>query len=338
MPESTPQEQISRMLTGYWLSQALYVAAKLGLADLVKAAPRSAPELATATGTHTRALYRLLRALASVAVFAEDEQQRFRLTPMAECLLDAPGSQRALAIMSGEEHFRAFGDLLYSVQTGEPAFDRLMGAPVFDFLQAHPEQARIFDEAMTGVHGRETAAMLEAYDFSGVRVLADIGGGSGSVVSAILKKYTQMHGILYDLPAVIERAAPRLAAAGLANRCQAIGGSFFASVPIGANVYLMRHIIHDWDDDNCRLILHNIRQVLPDHGRLLVVESVVPPGNDPSFGKLLDLAMLVIPGGEERTAEEYRKLFHATGFELTRILPTTADVSVIEGKKFPGQA
>lgn len=333
MPEPTPQQHISRMLTGYWLSQAIYVAAKLGLADLVKDSPRSAEDLATATRTHGRALYRLLRALASVGIFAEDEQRRFWLTPMAECLLDVPGSQRALAIMAGEEHYRAFGELLYSVQTGEPAFDKLMGAPVFDFLQANPEQARIFDEAMTGVHGRETAAMLEAYDFSGVGVLADVGGGNGSVISAVLNKHVQLRGILYDLPEVIERAQTKLAAAGVAERCQAIGGTFFGSVPAGADAYLLRHIIHDWDDDNCLLILQNIRRALPDDGRLLVVETVVPPANDWSFVKLLDLAMLAIPGGEERTAEEYRKLFQTAGFELTRIVPTTADVSVIEGKK-----
>jgi hypothetical protein len=333
MAEPTPQEHISRMLTGYWLSQAIYVAAKLGLADLLKDGPCSADDLAVATHMHARSLYRLLRALASVGIFAEDEPRRFWLTPMAECLLDKPGSQRCLAIMAGEGHYRAFGELLYSVRTGEPSFDKIMGAPVFDFLQANPEQARIFDEAMTGVHGRETAAMLDAYDFSGVRVLADVGGGNGSVITAILKKHPQMQGILYDLPEVIERAKPNLAAAGLAERCQAIGGTFFAAVPAGADAYLLRHIIHDWDDDNCLLILQNIRQALPSDGRLLVVETVVPPGNDWSFAKLLDLAMLVIPGGEERTAAEYARLYQSAGFELTRIVATGADVSVIEGRK-----
>jgi len=334
MPEPSPQEQISRMLTGYWISQALYVAAKLGLADLLKDGPRTADDLARTTKTHPRSLYRLLRGLASMGAFAEDDQRRFSLTPLAECLRsDVPGSQRSLAIMTGEEHYQAFGQLLYSVQTGKIAFDKLYGMPVFDFLQRHPEQAKVFDEAMVGVHGRETAAMLDAYDFSGIRVLADIGGGNGSVLTTILKKHPDMWGILFDLPGVAERAKANTQAAGVADRCQVIGGSFFESVPKGADAYLLRHIIHDWDDEKSAKILKNIHQAMGKDGRLLVVESIIPSGNDPSFGKLLDLAMLVIPGGEERTEQEYRSLYKAAGFRLTRILPTKADVSVIEGSR-----
>ncbi len=334
MEQLPPQAQISRMLTGYWISQALYVAAKLGLADLLKDGPRTADALASATRTQPRALYRLLRSLASQGVFVEDNQCRFSLTPLAECLRsDVPGSQRSLAIMNGEEHYHAFGQLLWSVQTGQTAFDKLHGMPVFDFLQRHPEQAKIFDEAMVGVHGRETAAMLEAYDFSGVRVLADVGGGNGSLLATALKRHPQMRGILFDLPGVIERARANLQAAGIADRCQAIAGSFFESVPPGADAYLMRHIIHDWDDARATTILRNVHRAMGAGGKLLVIESVIPPGNSPSFGKLLDLAMLVIPGGEERTEEEYRKLFQAAGFRLNRIVPTPTEVAVIEGTK-----
>jgi hypothetical protein len=334
METASPQQQIAQMLTGYWLAQAVYVAAKLGLADLLKDGPRTAADLATATQSRARPLYRLLRALASVGVFAEDDWQRFSLTPLAECLRsDVPGSQRAMAITAGELFYPAWGELLYSVQTGGTAFEKVYGQPVFDYLNNNPAQARLFDETMVGVHGRETAAMLDAYDFSGVRVLADIGGGNGSVFTAVLKKHPAMRGVLFDLPGVAERARANVEVAGLVGRCQVVGGSFFESVPPGADAYLLRHIIHDWDDEKATTILRNVHRAMGTGGKLLVVESVIPPGNEPSFGKFLDLAMLVIPGGEERTEEEYRSLYQAAGFRLTRIVPTQAEVSVIEGQK-----
>lgn len=332
MEEITPQEQMNRMLTGYWTTQCVYVAAKLGIADLLTKGPRSADDLAKATSVHAPSLYRLLRALASMGVFTEDDKAQFSLTPLAELLRsDIPGSQRALAIMCGEEHYVAWGELLYSVQTGKTAFEKLYLMPIFDFLSKNLEQARVFDAAMVGVHGRETAAMTDAYDFSGIGVLADIGGGNGSLLTTVLKKHPAMRGILYDLPGVTERAKANLQAAGLADRCTVIGGSFFDSVPAGADAYLMRHIIHDWDDEKATTILRNVRQAIGDEGRLLVVEGVIPPGNDPCFGKLLDLTMLTIPGGKERTEQEFRKLFAAGGFRLSRIVPTETEVSVIEG-------
>src|SRR5258708_1999027 len=268
---TTPQEQMSRMLTGYWVSQALYAAAKLKLADLLKNGPRTSDELAGPTGTHAPSLYRLLRALASVGVFVEDDRRRFGLTPLAECLRsDVPGSQWAMAVMNGEEHYASWGELLHSVRTGQPAFEKLFGAGVFDFLSRDPEKARIFDEAMVGVHGRETAAMLDSYHFSGVGVLADIGGGNGSLLSAVLKRYPNLRGLLFDLPGVSERARANLASAGLAGRCDVIGGNFFDAVASGADAYLLRHILHDWDDEECVRILKNVRAAMSDGGRLLV--------------------------------------------------------------------
>jgi ubiquinone/menaquinone biosynthesis C-methylase UbiE len=324
------------LITGYWTTQAVYVAAKLGVADRLVSGPRTADDLAQEVNVHGPSLYRLLRALASLGLFAADETGRFRLTPLGESLRsDVPGSQRALAIMSGEEHYHAWGSLLYSVQTGKTAFDKLYGMPVFEFLSRNEEQAKVFDAAMVGIHGRETAAMIDAYDFSGVTVLADIGGGNGSLLISVLKKHPTMRGILYDLPGVVGRAKANFQTAGVADRCQAIGGDFFASVPAGADAYLMRHIIHDWDDERATTILRNVHRVLPANGRLLVIEGIIPSGNDPSFGKLLDLTMLVIPGGKERTEEEYRDLFSGAGFDLTRIVPTSAEVSVIEGRKRP---
>ncbi len=220
MHTPTPGETLNHMITGYWTTQAVYVAAKLGLADRLVEGPQSAEQLASAVSAHAPSLYRLLRGLASLGIFAEDDQARFSLTPLAECLRsDAAGSQRALAIMSGEEHYQAWGELLYSVQTGKPAFEKRYGMPVFDFLAQHAEQAQVFDAAMVGVHGRETAAMTDAYDFSDIRVLADLGGGNGSLLTTVLGKHPAMQGILYDLPGVAQRARTRLQATGLADRC-----------------------------------------------------------------------------------------------------------------------
>ena len=330
--QPTPRQQLVQMITGYWPAQAIHVAAKLHLADLVKDGPKSAPELAQATKTQPLALYRLLRALSSVGIFAEDDEARFSLTPMAECLIDRPGSQYAVAIMMGDEHYASWGDLLYSLQTGKPAFDHLYGKPVFDWLSEHPEQAKIFDAAMTGFHGPETQAMIDAYDFSGIGAIVDVGGGNGTVLSAILGKNPTLKGILYDLPGVIERAKTNLASAGLAARCQTIAGSFFESAPPGGDAYLMRHIIHDWTDAQCHTILSNIRKVMPPHGRLLVIEMVIKPRNEAQPAKWLDLNMLVLPGGMERTEAEYHALYAKAGFRLERIVPTPTEVGVIEGR------
>jgi hypothetical protein len=334
MEAISPPDVMNRMITGYWSTQMVYVASALRLADLIAKNSQTAEELAQQTKTHAPSLYRLLRGLASLGIFTEDSARRFSMTPLAECLRsDVPGSQWALAVMSGEEHYKAWGELLYSVQTGKIAFDKLYGMPVFEFLSQNVEQAKTFDAAMVGIHGRETAAMTDAYDFSGLKVLADVGGGNGSLLSFVLKKHPSLKGILYDLPGVVERAKADLQKVGVADRCQVIGGSFFESIPSGADAYLMRHIIHDWDDEKSTLILRNIHRAMKDDARLLLIEGVIPPGNEPNFGKLLDLTMLTIPGGKERTEKEYRELFKAGGFELTRIVHTAAEVSVIEGRK-----
>jgi len=326
-----PAQQLGQIITGYWQSQAVYVAAELGIADLLNGGPKPVSELAAATETDPDALFRLLRALASVGVFTETSAKTFALTPMAEMLRsDAPQSMRSLARMAGGEQFQAWADLLYSVRTGKTAFDRRFGVPVFDFLAANPEQAQIFDGAMVGIHGRETAAVIKAYDFGPIKTLADIGGGNGSNLSAILQANPSMRGILFDLPHVVERARPEITIAGVSDRCQLVGGSFFEDVPAGPDAYLMRHIIHDWDEEKCQTILRCIRRRIPADGRLLIVESVIPPGNEPFSAKFLDLTMLAIPGGKERTREEYDALLSSAGFRLSRIVPTTTEISVIE--------
>lgn len=332
MADIPPQAQLGQMLTGYWTSQAIYAAAKFGIADLLNEGTKSVEELASATGTKPELLYRLLRALASVGVFAEEDNKRFSLTPLAEPLRsEVEGSQRSMALMMGEEHYLAWGNLADTVQTGDNAYEKVFGKPIFDHLAEYPEKARIFDDAMTGIHGRETGAIIDAYDFSGINVIADIGGGNGSKITAILQKHPEMRGILSDLPHVVERARPNIEAAGLSDRCQLVSGDFFKAVPSGADAYVMRHIIHDWDDEKSLTILSNCHAVMSVGSKLLVVESVIPPGNEPFMGKFLDLTMMLIPGGKERTEDEYRELYDRAGFDLVRIVPTSTEVSVVEG-------
>jgi ubiquinone/menaquinone biosynthesis C-methylase UbiE len=334
MAELSTHQQLDQMITGYWISQAIYAAAKFGIADHLKDGPKTVAELATATSTNPDALYRLLRALASVGIFAEGDARRFALTPLAEPLRsDVAGSKRALALMSGDEQFRTWAEIDYSIRTGKVGFDKVFGKPIFDYLGQHPDKARIFDAAMVGIHGRESNAVLSAYDFSVLGVVADIGGGNGSQMTEILKKHGRMKGVLFDLPHVIERAKERIQASGLLERCKLVAGSFFEAVPEGADAYVLRHIIHDWDEEKCLTILRNCHRAMRPASKLLVIESVIPPGNEPFHGKFLDLVMLLIPGGKERTEAEYRALFERAGFELTRIVPTGSEVSIVEGRK-----
>jgi hypothetical protein len=331
MSEAQPAQRLVQMIVGSWISRAIYVAARLQIADLLADGPLTAEELAAAAGVAPRPLYRLLRALAGVGAFAQEADGRFRLNPLAEPLREGgPDSLRALAVMIGEEQDRCWDDLLETVRTGETAFDRLYGRPVFDYLGEHPEQARIFDAAMIGFSGRAMRAMLDAYDLSSVATLADVGGGLGTNLAAALDRYTAMRGLLFDRPHVIERARPRLEAAGIAGRCAVEGGDFFDAIPRGADLYLLCHILHDWDDAKAGLILDNLRRAMEAGAKLLLVEYVLPEGDGASFGKWLDLHMMVAIGGLERTEAEYRRLFAAHGFRLTRVVPTAAEVSVVE--------
>ena len=284
MRQATPQDTLAGMITGYWVSQMVHVAAKLGLADRLADGPRTADELAQATGTNPRSLYRLLRALASLGVFSEGDDQRFTQTPLSEDLRrDGPGSQWAMAVMMGDEHYHSWGDLLESVRTGQTAFDRLYGKPIFEYLGEHPEQAEVFDAAMTSIHGRETQAVLDAYDLSGVHVLADVGGGNGSNLIGVLCRYPEMRGVLFDLPHVVERAGRDLEAAGLSGRCEVVGGDFFASIPVEADAYFLRHIIHDWDDEKAGLVWRQLEFPVDDHyfsrtHQPVVIRSLVESG------------------------------------------------------------
>jgi SAM-dependent methyltransferase len=332
MGDSSPERQLlGQMLVGPWIAQGIHVAAELGIADWLAEGPRTARELATLTGAHADSLYRLLRALASVGIFAQDDRGRFCLTPLAERLRsDAEESQRAFAIMAGAEFYQTWGKLLHSVRTGEPGFQAAFGMPFFEYMTRRPERHRIYDAAMTGVHGVETDPMVEAYDFSACRTVVDVGGGNGLMLAAILKRHPGVRGILFDLPAVAERARPILAAQGLDGRCEVAGGDFFSEVPEGADAYVMRHVVHDWQDEDAAAILRNCREAMAPGGRILVVETVIPRGDAPCFGKWLDLMMLLV-AGRERTEGEFRALFARAGLRLGRIVPTSHEVSVIEG-------
>lgn len=328
---SSPREELNRLIAGFWATQAIYVAVRLGVPDRLVAGPRSADELAAECGAHPRSLYRLLRALASSGVFHEDDEHRFALTPLSECLLrDTPDSMAALAWMRGDWQYRAWGDLLHNVRTGETAFAHVFGESLFEFLQHCPESAAIFDQGMVGVHGRETDAMLAAFDFSDVRVLADIGGGNGSVLAAMLTRYPLLRALLFDRADVIDRARMNLTQAGVVDRVQFHAGDFFQAVPRGADAYFLRHILHDWDDEHARAILKHVRSVIPAEGRLLIAEFVLPDGPGPFHGKWFDLAMMVVTGGQERTETEYRTLLDDCGFVWQRLVPTSTELSVIE--------
>ena len=328
---SPPRATLLQMMTGYWVSQALYVAAKLGIADLLADGPVDCEDLAAATNTHAPSLQRVLRALASVGVFTEVSPGSFALTPLAELLrTETPGSMSALAIMYAEEQYRAWGELLHSVRTGEMAFDHQFGMGYFEYLGQHPEADRVFNEAMTGWTQQLVGAVVDTYDFSPFHTVVDVGGGYGALLATILRNNPGTRGILFEQPHVISSAEEELVAAGVADRCTFVGGDFFVEVPAGGDAYVLSQILHDWDDERCVAILGQCRQAMPGHGKLLVVELVLPAGDEPSLGKWLDLHMLVLLGGRERTATEYDALFRAAGFKLARVVPTSPGPSVVE--------
>lgn len=332
--ESAPPPQFAmlQLITGFWVSRAIYVAAKLGLADLVKDSPKTADELARLTGMHSPSLYRALRALASVGVFTDDGRGRFAQTPLSETLRsDTPGSLRALAIVElGQEHYPAWGNLMHSVKTGEIAFDNLFKQNAWEYYAQNPEDASNFNESMRGLTEMVNVAVLEAYDFSGADKLVDVAGGTGRLISSILSACPRMRGVLFDLPHVIAEAGPLLDAAGVRDRCETSTGDFFRSVPEGGDAYVMKWIIHDWDDEKSTAILKNIRRAMDEKGKLLLIEMVVPEGNQPDLSKFLDLDMMVMTGGRERTEAEFNSLLAASGFKLTRVVRTASPICVIE--------
>jgi hypothetical protein len=319
-----------QMATAYWLSQAIYVAAKLGLADLLENGPQSIAKLALATRADERSLFRLLRALSSVGVFSEVDKDRFALSSLAEALRsDVPGSLRDIVITVGEIHYLACGELLHSVRTGSTAFNQVFGKSLFDYLEQNADTANAFNRGMTNVSALLAHALLLAYDFTGIASMVDVGGGEGKLLQKILTFNPQMRGIVFDLPNAIQSVnyTPLDRA-----QCSYVSGNFFASVPEGADAYLLCGVLHDWDDDRAITILRNCRKAMTmtKSGRVLLVEMIVPDSNSASFSKLLDLNMLVMTGGRERTEAEFKALLYAANYRITRIIPTMAPQRIIE--------
>lgn len=323
---------------GFHVARALYVAASLGVADLLGDGPKSGAELAKATGTHERSLWRVMRLLACEGVFAEDDSGRFALTPLSNRLRTGPaGSLRDLVVHQlGGEAYEAWGELMACVRTGETAFDHAFGLGVWEYRARHAEYAALFDAAMSNFSGAHVDAVLDAYPFAAFRRVVDIGGGAGEFLIALLSAHPDMKGVLFDLPHVAERARERIARAGLADRCEILGGDVFAGVREGADAYVLSRVIHDWDNTRALAILRSCRRAMPRGGRLLLIERILPAATDlsPATRSLFtsDLMMMVMNGGGERTEEEYRALVRQAGFAPAKVTPTRSAVSVIEAQ------
>lgn len=327
------RQRLLDLTVGKWVSQAVSVCAELGIADILKNGPRSAAEIATITGASEDAMFRLLRALASLGLLSS-EAQDFALTEIGEYLRsDAPGSLRGWARSVGHDMtWRPWGELAHSVRTGKPAFDHVFGEPTFEYLRRNADAAAILNEAMTSISSIDARAVVEAYDFSGIHTLVDIGGGHGLLLATVLKANQSMRGLLFELPHAIDGAAALLRREGVADRCEITSGDFFRSVPEGGDAYMLKLVIHDWDNDRALQILRSCHRAMRASSRLIVIDCVLQPGDEPDPGKFIDLNMLVMTtGGRERSEPEFRDLFAKAGFELTQIVPTATPKSVIEG-------
>lgn len=321
-----PCEQIARIVIGFWQSLTLVAAADLELADLLAEGPLHVDDIANRTKTHSSTLFRLLRALESVGVFAQVSPRVFANTPASECLRkNVPGSQWALVRMNlstGGGLFEAWAGLMGSIQTGKRAFDEILGCSYWQFLQRNPDRWAIFNEAMRSAHGAMAPAVANSYDWSRFPVIADIGGGTGAQLVAILNACPSSRGILFDQPDVVAGAIPH-------DRVERIGGDFFQSIPTGADAYILGCVIHDWAEPEAMAIVGNVRQAMKPGSRIALIERVVPETPEFALTKWMDLQMLIALGGRERTATEYGELLSAAGFELEQIVPTPSSVSVL---------
>ncbi|AGY57678.1 methyltransferase [Gloeobacter kilaueensis] len=326
--EVTPQQTVFDLIGGFWIARSIYLAAQIGVADVFDDQPKTIAQLAEATHTEPRSLYRLLRALASVGIFTEVSDQCFALTPLAATLKsDSPGSMRYLVLAQmGDDHSLAWINGLHSLKTGEIAFDAAAGMSAWEYYAQHPEAGQIFSQAMTNIGTPVAQAVAASYDFSQFNTIVDVGGSQGSLISEIVRSHPHLKGILFDLPEVIETV-------NVDEKIQPIAGNFFESVPTGGDAYLMRWIMHDWNDEKSSIILKNCHQAMPTHGKLLLVESIIPPGNEPSPAKFLDVLMMTGTGGQERTEKEYRSLLRSSGFELKQVIPTESMCSIVEAVK-----
>jgi hypothetical protein len=324
--------QLTKMSMSYGVSRLLHVAAKLNLADCLANGPRTAEELSGPTETHAPSLYRAMRALCDLGLFVEDSAHRFSLTPLSEALKsDAPNSYKSTVLMlTGDLFCRAMDNLLFSVQTGKAGFEHAFGMPFFDKLADYPDQAAMFSETMVGYHGPEHNAVAAAYDFSGFETIIDVGGATGNFLSAILQHFPGPRGVLFDAPHVVSEAVRLIQGHGLSGRIRIEAGTFFDQVPTGGDAYLLSHILHDWSEEKCLQILGNCRRAMKADSRLLIVEMVLPDDGARHPGKRLDVVMLVLTEGQERSERQYRELLKKAGFRLNRVVATKSPASVIE--------
>jgi SAM-dependent methyltransferase len=320
------------MAAAIWKARAVYAAARLGLADHIADRHCSSSELAHWTGTHPASLRRLLRALVSCGLFTESKPECFALTPLGAALrTGAPGAARATILtIAGDWQWKAWDAFLYSLQTGEPAMRRVFGCNLFDYLGANPEASANFNEAMVGIHGSDGAALVEGYDFSSFGTVVDLGGGTGTLLTTILQSNARSRGILFDLPETLSQARRQVEACGLTERCDVVAGDFFKEVPLNHDVYMLAHVLHDWTDTQALPLLRNCRKAVPPHGRLLIVESVLPDGDTPHPAKLIDLLMLTVTGGVERTAEEFSALLAQAGFTINNFIGISNQQHIME--------
>ncbi len=327
-----PHVILHQKITGALVSQMIALAARLGIADLLKDGPLTAQEIAAIRNVSSEPIYRVLRVLAAEGIFEESEDKRFHLTPLGEVLReDVPGSLRMWAMLYGADwHWAAMANSMYSVETGEPVFPHIFGTDTFDYFNTHEEHGRVFYGAMTQLTQELLPVLLESYDFSPFERIVDVGAGHGSLVAAILDRYPDVRGTLFDLPVVMKHASEFLSQAGVSDRCELVGGDFFEAVPQG-DAYLLKFIIHDWNDEQCRTILRNCRDGIADNGKILLIENVLKPRNQPCPGKLMDVTMLLMEGGRERSEAEFGSLFNDTGFKLDRVIPLLGSMCVIEG-------
>jgi O-methyltransferase domain/Dimerisation domain len=332
----SPSAVMFHLIVGFRVSRTIFVAAKLGLADLLKDGPRTSEQLARSTGTHAPSLYRVLRALVSIGVFSGDDEQGFVLTPLGNTLRsDAPGSLRHWAMLVlGNEHYQAWGDLAHSVKTGESAFRHIFGANTYEYVSQHPEHAKVFNEAMANLTGFYNAAVRDCYSFSGIGKVVDVGGGDGSLVIALLQANPGMKGIVFDLPQVAERAKQRMREAALEERCEVISGDQFVSVPSGGDIYILSRCVNSFNDARVIQLLKNCRAAMAKKSKLLLIERVLPARLEDSITAhrafMSDLNMLVNSGGQERTETEHGALLEAAGFRVTSVVPTESEMSVVE--------
>jgi predicted O-methyltransferase YrrM len=334
--EHVSPQPLLDLITGKWRSQAVCAAAELGIADILKDGPRSTLEIARAIDASEDAVYRLLRALASVGLFSSLPGRSFALTSLGRYLQsDVSGSLRGFARLAGHDvTWRPWGQLAYCIKSGNPGVDHVFGVGIFDYMKDHPDVAAVLNDGMTAVTLAQAAAVVDAYKFSDIDTLIDVGGGHGLLLAMIAKAYPAMRGTLFELPHAVEGARRLLQDEGLAGRCTVVAGDFFDVIPSGSDAYIMKHVIHDWNDERALRILRNCHRVMRPGGKLLVVDRVIAPGDAADPNKFVDLEMLVLThGGRERTQREFQAMYDQAGFDLVRVVPTRGPISVIEGTR-----